>query len=60
MATGPVSSPPSTATVPLDQTGTMTLDKSATLADTNQDGRRDAGDVVTYSYRVVNTGTLYS
>ena len=37
----------------------ITLDKThGTIVDTNSDGKQDAGDTVTYSYLVTNTGNV--
>ncbi len=33
------------------------LDKQVKVTDTNRNGKRDAGDVATYSFKVTNTGT---
>ena len=51
-------SAPSTATQALDQTAALTLAKSGASADTNGDGQLDAGDKITYSYLVTNTGSV--
>ena len=62
-ATGPtgarVDSLPDTATTPTSTASTLTLDLTAgTPADANGDGRLDAGDTITYTYDVVNTGAV--
>nr|WP_277628516.1 hypothetical protein [Arsenicicoccus dermatophilus] len=52
----PTVSDATSTTVP--QSSTITLDKTASaIADTNSTGRADAGDTVTYSFVVRNTGT---
>ncbi len=48
----------SSATVAIPPTNALTLTKTASsIADTNDDGRPSAGDLVTYSFSVRNTGT---
>src|SRR5262245_27710442 len=45
--------------VTLQQNPAITLDKThADIADANADGKQDAGDTVTYSYLVKNTGNV--
>ena len=54
----PISSTPDTASVPTLRTSGITIDKTAALStDTDTDGLADAGDVITYSFLVTNTGT---
>ena len=58
-AGGTTGSPPSTVTTPLPSTPGFALSKTASaIADTNGNGRSDAGDTVTYSFVVTNTGTV--
>ncbi|HEU5223485.1 MAG TPA: hypothetical protein VFU07_07365 [Candidatus Lumbricidophila sp.] len=49
--------PSNDVVTPLTQTASMTLEKTASLADTNNSGRTDAGDQITYSFKVTSTGT---
>ncbi|KRG71971.1 DUF7507 domain-containing protein [Pseudoxanthomonas dokdonensis] len=45
--------------VPVPQTASLTLDKTATVADTNGDGiTGDAGDTITYAFSMQNTGNV--
>ncbi|MGL4177659.1 MAG: DUF7507 domain-containing protein, partial [Dermatophilaceae bacterium] len=56
---GPVSAAPSSAVVPLDQTGSMLLEKFATEYDANGNGiRTDLGDLIVWNFQVTNTGTV--
>ncbi|WP_248447694.1 DUF7507 domain-containing protein [Sinorhizobium meliloti] len=52
----PVESPPDTVTVPPDQTPGLRTDKTGTLNDLDGDGLLDAGETITYSFLVTNTG----
>jgi uncharacterized repeat protein (TIGR01451 family) len=54
-----VTSPSSTATTAVTASTTgLTLVKTATLADTNHNGTADAGEKITYSFLVTNTGSV--
>ncbi len=51
--------PTATATVPVKQLPAIQIDKShAAPADTNGDGKVSAGDVITFSFQVSNTGNV--
>lgn len=51
--------PTATATVPAKQLPMVQIDKShAAPADTNGDGKVSAGDVITFSFQVSNTGNV--
>jgi len=52
----PTSSTSQPPTVPA--AAQLTLDKTATLADTNSNGSADAGEVVTYGFTVQNVGNV--
>jgi uncharacterized repeat protein (TIGR01451 family) len=52
-----VSSAAATVTTKLAGTGALTLVKKSSVADTNGDGRTDAGDVITWTIVVGNGGT---
>lgn len=52
------SSDPDSVTVPADQTPALTITKSGSLNDTNGNGYADAGEMVSYSFLVLNTGTV--
>ncbi|MDR0960373.1 MAG: DUF11 domain-containing protein [Propionibacteriaceae bacterium] len=53
-----ITSPPDDNTVTVDNTPAMTLKKTASLADLDKDGYADAGEVITYTFVVTNTGTV--
>ena len=49
----------STIVTPVGGVATMTLNKTATVADTNGNGAMgDVGDIITYGFSVTNTGTV--
>ena len=52
-----VTSSPSSTSTPIGQTSTMTLTKSAAVADLNGNFKIDLGDKITWSLLVKNTGT---
>lgn len=53
-----VDSEPDTATVPVVGSGDIEIAKSGTApADANDNGRVDAGEIITYTFTVTNTGT---
>ena len=54
----PVTSNPSTAETPVDQSSGLQLTKSAAVTDVNGDGRTDLGDTVVWSFLVQDTGTV--
>ena len=55
----PIDSPPDSTSTPTDATASLTLDKTAgTPVDQNSNGRVDAGDTITYSFLVTNTGSV--
>ncbi len=58
--TGPaVTSPPDTTSMPIARTASLTLDKSAVVADTNGNAVvGDPGDTITYSFSMTNTGNV--
>jgi hypothetical protein len=45
-------------TEPVPAVGALTVSGTATLADTDGDGRADAGESIALSYQVVNTGSV--
>ena len=53
----PVTTDPSSATVPVAQTSAVQLSTATAVTDVNQDGRTDPGDVVDWTFLVTNTGT---
>ncbi|MEO8365772.1 MAG: OmpA family protein, partial [Pseudoxanthomonas sp.] len=56
---GTTTSPPDTTTTPILGVASLTLDKAAVVADSNGNTvLADAGDVITYSFVVTNTGTV--
>ncbi|MDQ0996111.1 putative repeat protein (TIGR01451 family) [Phyllobacterium ifriqiyense] len=55
---GTVDSPPDTVVVPPDQTPGMTIDKTGTLNDLDGDNLLDAGETISYSFLVRNTGAI--
>lgn len=56
---GTSTSPPDSVTINATQLPAITLDKTATVADSNGDGiTGDAGDVITYAFSVTNTGNV--
>lgn len=56
---GTTTSTPDSVTITATQLPSVTLDKSASVADSNGDGiTGDAGDVITYSFSVTNTGNV--
>jgi uncharacterized repeat protein (TIGR01451 family) len=56
---GTTTSAPDTVTINATQLPAITLDKTASVADTNADGiTGDAGDVITYAFSVTNTGNV--
>jgi uncharacterized repeat protein (TIGR01451 family) len=54
----PVESPPDTVIVPPDQTPALTIEKTGTLNDSDGDGLLDAGETISYSFLVRNTGAV--
>ncbi|WP_018096262.1 DUF7507 domain-containing protein [Sinorhizobium meliloti] len=54
----PVESPPDTVVVPPDQTSRLTIEKTGTLNDADGDGLLDAGETISYSFLVRNTGAV--
>jgi uncharacterized repeat protein (TIGR01451 family) len=54
----PTESPPDTVTVPPDQASGLTIEKTGTLNDQDGDGLLDAGETITYSFLVRNTGAV--
>lgn len=55
---GPVAGPPDSTSTPIDPRPGLALVKSAELADSDGDGRADAGERVEYGFLVTNTGNL--
>ena len=53
-----LTAPASTVTAPTLSTGALLAEKSGVLADTNRDGRANAGETIAYTVRVTNTGTV--
>jgi uncharacterized repeat protein (TIGR01451 family) len=53
----PVASAPSTVDTPVAQNTALQLVKTGTAGDVNHDGAADAGDTVTWTFQVTNTGT---
>ncbi len=54
-----ITSPPASASVPIPPHPGLTLDKTAgAVVDANGTGMTDAGDSVTYSFQVTNTGNV--
>ena len=53
----PVTTAPSSATVPVAQTSALQLSTATAVTDVNQDGRTDPGDAVDWTFLVTNTGT---
>ncbi|GAB3312298.1 hypothetical protein GCM10027298_37400 [Epidermidibacterium keratini] len=57
--TGGAVSAQATATTTISRTQSLSVDKTvAGIADTNNDGRQSAGDVVTFNFVITNTGTV--
>ncbi|WP_198388066.1 DUF7507 domain-containing protein [Sinorhizobium meliloti] len=54
----PVESPPDTVVVPPDQASALTIEKTGTLNDSDGDGLLDAGETISYSFLVRNTGAV--
>ncbi|MGQ3191721.1 DUF7507 domain-containing protein [Neoaquamicrobium sediminum] len=54
----PVESPPDEVTVPPDETPGMSIEKTGTLNDLNGNDLIDAGETITYSFLVTNTGAV--
>jgi uncharacterized repeat protein (TIGR01451 family) len=61
----PTGTDPQNSTIPSMPPGTaiaagplLTIDKTATLTDTNGNGTADVGEVIVYRYRVSNTGNV--
>ncbi|GAA4361157.1 DUF7507 domain-containing protein [Angustibacter luteus] len=52
----PVTSTPSSATVPLPDSPALQLTKQAQVTDTNRDGVTNAGDTVRWTFQATNTG----
>ncbi|WP_035098771.1 DUF11 domain-containing protein [Devosia sp. LC5] len=55
---GTTTSPPDTVTVPPDQTPGLTIVKQGHLNDLDGDSLLDAGETISYSFLVRNTGTV--
>ncbi|WP_282296333.1 OmpA family protein [Stenotrophomonas sp. PS02289] len=56
---GTSTSPQDSVTINATQLPAITLDKTASVADTNADGiTGDAGDVITYAFSMTNTGNV--
>lgn len=56
---GTSTSPQDSVTINATQLPAITLDKTASVADSNSDGiTGDAGDVITYAFSVTNTGNV--
>ncbi len=55
---GLITSPPDTVIVPPDQTAGLTIKKTGTLNDKDGDGLLDAGETISYSFLVRNTGNV--
>ena len=53
-----VPSNPSSTSTPVSQRPIPTLTKTAAVTDVNGDGKTDLGDVVTWAFKVENTGTV--
>ncbi|MGI6855383.1 DUF7507 domain-containing protein [Mesorhizobium sp. 1B3] len=54
----PTESPPDTVVVPPDQATGLTIEKTGTLNDGDGDGLLDAGETISYSFLVRNTGAV--
>ncbi|MDR0989875.1 MAG: CshA/CshB family fibrillar adhesin-related protein, partial [Propionibacteriaceae bacterium] len=53
-----VSSDPATAVVATGRTAALTIDKTASLSDTDSDQKADLGESVTYSFVITNSGNV--
>ncbi|MGE0167527.1 DUF7507 domain-containing protein, partial [Nocardioides sp.] len=56
---GPISSGPDSTSTPTSTVATVTIDKTAGApSDVNGNGRVDAGDAITYSFLITNSGAV--
>ncbi|HWU18514.1 MAG TPA: choice-of-anchor D domain-containing protein [Devosia sp.] len=54
----PIDSPPDTVVVPPDQASGLTIEKTGTLNDLDNDGFIDPGETISYSFLATNTGAV--